>query len=138
MYLYGRILGWLIVTGYTLTMLNYAVKLFNRKVMTKLPKDAPVRKHYNAFMRFIIQYHRYFAMFTTFALIAHFIIQYQSWGFFVTGILAGVLLIMQGFLGGYGMYVKKRKSGPWLYVHRTIAVLLLAAILLHVLTAVLS
>lgn len=138
MYLFGRILGWLIVTGYTLTMMNYVVKFFNRKVMAKLPKDAPARKRYNVFMRFIIQYHRYFAIFTTMALITHFIIQYLSWGFFTTGVLAGVLLMLQGFLGAYGMYVKNRKSGPWLYAHRTIAVLLLAAILLHVLTAVLN
>jgi hypothetical protein len=89
-------------------------------------------------MRFIIQYHRYFAIFTTMVLITHFIIQYQSWGFFVTGIIAGVLLMLQGFFGAYGMYVKKRKSGPWLYAHRTIAVLLLIAILFHVLTAFLN
>ena len=134
----GRVFGWLIVTGYLLTVLNYVVKFVNRKWIMAMPKDAPGRVRYQAFMRFIVKNHRYFAMFTTAALITHFILQYLSWGFYTSGLVAGSLMIVQGSLGGYGTYVKNKKSGPWLVAHRTIAVLLLLGILVHVLMAKLT
>lgn len=130
----GRFLGWLIVAGYLLTVLNYFVKLINRKVVSKKPADSPLRKNYTKFMRIIVKYHRYFALAATLILIVHFIIQYLVWGFYITGIIAAALLVVQGFLGAYGTIVHKKKSGPWLYVHRTLAVLLPIAILIHILT----
>lgn len=134
----GRIFGWMIVTGYLLTVLNYVVKFVNRKWIMSMPKEAKGRIRYQAFMRFIVKNHRYFAIFTTLALITHFIIQYLSWGFYTSGLIAGGLMIIQGSLGGYGTYVKHKKSGPWLVVHRTIAVLLMLGILTHVLIAKLT
>ncbi len=131
----GKVLGWLIVAGYGLTLLNYVVKWVNRKWIMKMSKEEPIRIRYQVFMRFIIKNHRFFAMFTTIALITHFIIQYLSWGFYITGLIAGSLLILQGVLGGFGHYVKKKKSGRWLYAHRIVAVLMLVAIFVHVLTA---
>jgi hypothetical protein len=135
MYLAGRILGWLIVAGYTLTVLNFFVKLINRKVVSKLPKDSPGRGRYTAFMRPIVKYHRYFAILTATALIAHLVVQSLAWGLYLTGVIAGGLLILQVSLGAYGTFVKKKKSGPWLYVHRTVAVLLFLAVVFHVVTA---
>ena len=135
MYLLGRILGWLIVTGYTLTILNYFVKLVNRKVIMGMPKDSPGRARYTAFMRFIVKYHRCFAITTALALITHLVIQYLDWGLYLTGVIAGGLLILQVSLGAFGTYVKKKRNGPWLYVHRTVAVLLFLAIVFHVITA---
>ncbi len=137
-YVVGRILGWLIVTGYTLTILNYFVKRVNRRFFAGLPADSPARKRYTAFMRFIVRYHRFFAIFTSVALAAHFTIQYLSWGFYKTGVIAGSLLVIQSFLGAFGTYVKKKKAGLWLYAHRTIAILLFTAILLHVLKVTLG
>lgn len=130
----GRFLGWLIVAGYLLTVLNYFVKLINRKIISKKPADSLLRKNYTVLMRFIVKYHRYIALATTLILIVHFIIQYLVWGFYITGLIAAALLILQGFVGAYGTYVRKRKSGPWLYIHRTLAVLLPIAILVHILT----
>lgn len=135
MYLLGRILGWLIVTGYTLTILNYFVKLVNRKVIMGMPKDSLGRARYMSFMRVIVKYHRYFAITTALALITHLVVQYLDWGLYLTGVVAGGLLILQVSLGAFGTYIKKKKSGPWLYVHRTVAVLLLLAIVFHVVTA---
>lgn len=134
----GRILGWLIVTGYSLAVLNCVVKFVNRKWIMVMPKDAPTRIKYQSFMRVIVKNHRYFGIFTSIALISHFIIQYLSWGFYVTGLIAGSLMIIQGSLGAYGTYVKKKKNGPWLYAHRTVAVLLLVGMIVHVLTAKLT
>lgn len=130
----GRFLGWLIVAGYLLTVLNYFVKLINRKIISKKPADSRLRKNYTVLMRFIVKYHRYIALATTLILIVHFIIQYLVWGFYITGLIAAALLILQGFVGAYGTYVRKKKSGPWLYIHRTLAVLLPIAILVHILT----
>lgn len=134
----GRILGWLIVTGYALTVLNYFVKFVNRKWIMAMPKEAPTRIKYQSFMRIIVKNHRYFGIFTSIMLITHFILQYLSWGFYVTGLIAGSLMIVQGSLGAYGTYVKKKKSGPWLIVHRTVAVLLFIGMVIHVLTAKLT
>ena len=134
----GRILGWLIVTGYLMTVLNYVVKFVNRKWIMAMPKNAPGRIRYQSFMRFIVKNHRYFAMFTTAALLTHFVIQYLSWGFYTSGLVAGGLMVLQGALGGYGTYVKNKKIGPWLYAHRTVAVLLLVGMVIHVLTAKLT
>ena len=39
-YLVGRLLGWTIVIGYTLTMLNFVLKRVNRLWIMKLPKDS--------------------------------------------------------------------------------------------------
>jgi hypothetical protein len=135
MYLLGRILGWLIVTGYTLTVFNYFIKLINRKWILNLPKESPTRIRYTKLMRIIVKYHRYFAIFTSIVLISHFVVQYLNWGLYVTGLIAGSLLIIQGSLGAFGTYIKKKKSGPWLYAHRTVAVLLFVAMVSHVVTA---
>ena len=135
MYLSGKILGWLIVTGYTLSILDYFVKLFSRRVIMKLPKDSPVRGKYMGFMRIIVKNHRYFALLATAALAAHLVVQYLAWGLYLTGVIAGSLLILQASLGAYGTYVKKKKSGPWLYAHRAVAVLLFLAVMFHVVTA---
>ncbi len=134
----GRILGWLIVTGYSLTVLNYLLKAINRRWVMPLPKESAGRARYQAFMRPFIRYHRYFAFLTAAALITHFIIQYLSWGFYITGLLAGTLMVLQVFLGVYGTYWARNKRGSWLYVHRTTAVLLLAAMAIHILYVSLS
>lgn len=94
-----------------------------------------MRKAFTRLMRFIVSNHRLFAILTTVALFAHFLIQFQSWGLYPTGAIAASLLLIQGSLGGFGTYVKKKKPGVWLLVHRMVAVLLGLAIVMHVLTA---
>lgn len=131
----GRLLGYLVATGYLLSILNFVVKRLNRSVISKRPKDDRLRLLFTPVMHFIVQNHRTFAIVTTVALASHFIIQFQSWGLFPTGVIAGSLLIVQASLGAYGTYIKKKKPGTWLTIHRTVAILLGLAILLHVLTA---
>jgi heme A synthase len=134
MYLLGRILGWLIVSSFFLTILNYPVKLVYRKRFAALPRESAARRGYQAFMRVITGGHRYFALLASTALIAHFIIQYANYGLLkISGVVAAILLILQGSLGAYGMYLKKRKPTFWLTAHRIIAILLIAAITVHAL-----
>lgn len=135
MFPWGPVLGWIILSGYLLSVSNYLVKLVNRKVIMKKPKESLTRKRYQTFLRLVIQTHPFLGALTSVAMIAHLIIQYLNWGFFPTGIVAGSLLLIQGALGGYGKAVRKRKPGLWLKAHRTVAVLLFLAIAFHVYTA---
>lgn len=131
----GRIMGWVIVAGLTLTLLNYVVKRVNRAYILKLPRESALRTGYQRFLKVIVSGHRWFALATTAALLVHFYLQYRSWGFFRSGVLAGGLLVVQGALGAYGHYVRNKRSGPWLIAHRVGAGLLLAAVVAHVLIA---
>ena len=134
MFTWGKLLGWVIVSGYLLTAANYFVKLINRKVISGLPKNSALRHRYQAFLRLVIKTHPYLGLLTAAALVTHFIIQYLTWGFFVTGLIAGSLMLIQAGLGSYGRFIRKRKPGLWLKAHRTVAVLLLLAIAFHVYT----
>lgn len=135
MFTLGRFLGYVIALGYLLTILNYFVKRFNKAVILKRPKEDALRQGYTQFMRFIVNKHRWFAIITSVALIAHFLVQSRSWGLFPSGVVAGLLLVIQGSLGGFGTYVKKKRPGLWLVAHRTVAVLLGLAMMLHILIA---
>ena len=135
MFPWGSFFGWVILTGYLLSASNYLVKLVNRKYILKLPKDSPVRKRYQAFLRLVIKSHPFLGALTSAAMLTHLVIQYLNWGFSPTGLVAGSLLLIQGALGGYGKAVRKRKPGLWLKAHRIVAVLLLLAIAFHIYTA---
>jgi hypothetical protein len=135
MFPWGPVLGWVILSGYLLSVSNYLIKWINRKYITKLPRDSRTRKRYQSFVRLVIQSHPYLGALTSTAMLAHLIIQYLNWGFFPSGIVAGSLLLVQGALGGYGKAVRKRKPGLWLKAHRTVAILLFLAIAFHVFTA---
>lgn len=134
MYLLGRILGWLIVSGFILSILNYPVKWVYRRRFAKMPRESAARRGYQTFMRIITGGHRYFAALASTALIAHFLIQYTNYGRLnISGVIAAVLLIIQGSLGAYGTYIKKKKPAFWLMAHRVNAILLITAIAVHVL-----
>ena len=128
----GSLLGWLVVTGFILTILNYPVKAIYRKVISPLPAESKTRRIYMRGQRFMVLYHRFFALFTTVVLALHVLIQllyrWLSW----TGLLAALLMVANGFLGAYGHYVKKKKRSAWLVIHRLLAVLLILAIIAHV------
>ncbi len=129
----GRILGWLIISFLILTLFNYPVKLLNRKWIARMPRESKFRQAYQTFMRFIVRGHRYFAILTISMLLVHFYVQYTQYGLRKTGAAAGLLLALQGSLGAYGTYIRKKKLTAWFYLHRTGAVLLIIGIIIHVL-----
>jgi hypothetical protein len=133
MFLLGKILGWLIVASFFLTVLNFPVRQYARRKLAKLPKDSAAKKRGQAVLRLINGGHRVFAAVATVALLAHFAIQFSYYGWRLSGVVAAILLITQGTLGAYGTYVRKRKPSAWLIAHRTVAVLLIAALLAHIL-----
>lgn len=127
----GQILGIAIITLYVLTIMNYFVKLVNRKFKTQMKKNETISAGFSAFMKFIVKNHRLFGMLTIVALLSHAFNQFYFYGISVTGAAAASVLVLQVGLGIYGSRAKKRGKN-WLYLHRSIAALLFIAIGVHV------
>jgi uncharacterized membrane protein len=133
MFLYqlGRVLGILIVTFYFMALMNYIVKWVHRRFRGTMQKNPSFYKKYTAFMRFFVKNHRRFGAMALVFVLAHFGVQVTNLYFSPTGAIAAGLMMTQVGLGIYGS--KKKSNGKgWLYVHRTIAVLMLLAIGNHI------
>lgn len=128
----GPVLGWLIVAGYVLAVLNNPVKWIHKRWVSKRPAASRFRKAYAAVMKVVVRYHRWFAMLATTAMILHFLIQFSQYGLYVSGIVTGGLMLAQGSLGAYGTYVRQKRRTAWFYVHRTVAILLVPAMAFHI------
>lgn len=133
----GRIMGWVILAFYLLASMNFVMKYANRKWVAKLPRESVFRKRYLKVLQFIIKAHPAFGYLAFFAVIIHMLIQFRFYGFWFSGFLAGGLMLIQIGIGSFGQWHKKKKRGPWLTVHRTVTVILLIVIALHVIPAVL-
>ncbi len=125
---FGEFLGICIVILYALTILNYVMKFLNRRFGRTL-KAYPAFTH---LLKFVVRNHKLFGILTVFFLVAHFIVQFNYYGLSVTGSIAAGILLVQVALGIYGAKSKSKGSKTWLIIHRTIAVALLVAILIHV------
>lgn len=127
----GEFLGAVVVFFYGLTILNYVVKFGHRKYRSLINKRKSFASNYMKIMRFIVKNHRYFGLLSVVFVLMHFSIQYMTHGLSVTGLIAALLMIMQVVLGVYGHRVKK-KGKTWLTIHRSVALLLLIAIAIHI------
>ena len=127
----GRLFGWIIVIRYGLTVLNYFVKLINRRYGKQLSNYPKLKKALSKVTPFIVKNHKLFGLITIGAILVHFYIQFTRWGFIVSGALAAGLMITQALLGAYGAFINKKRKGVWFIAHRTIAVLLFIAIAYH-------
>jgi hypothetical protein len=127
----GSLFGWLITAGLFLTLLNYPVKPIYRRFIAPLRRQSKLKAVYGRIQKLVVARHRYFALFTTVMLFAHIVIQliyrWLSW----TGLIAAIFMTVNGFLGGYGHYIKKKQRSAWFYLHRTVAVLLVVSIVVH-------
>jgi len=129
----GLIFGLFVIILYILTILNYVVKQINKAYGARMKTKARLYKTFIAFMRFIVKNHRLMGMMTVLFLLAHIYVQYTNYGYVSqTGVIAAVILVIQVGLGIYGSKSKK-KSKNWLYVHRSVAIVLPFAIAIHVL-----
>ncbi len=134
----GKLLGWLLLTGFVIQALNPVLKWVNKRFMSKRPKDDKVRKGYQSFLRGYLKAHPYIGIVTTVILFFHLGIQYSFYGFYLSGLIAGVIMITISAFGAYGQFAKKRKPGPWLKLHRGLTLLLLLAVIFHVALAKLT
>jgi hypothetical protein len=136
MHVFGIVLGWVIVAGYLLAAMKYFVNRIGQKVVQTMPAESPGRNAFRTFLKVLVRIHGYIGIYLVTIVLLHFMIELVHKGFFLTGLIAGGLLLLQIALGAYGTVVKGRKSGPWLSIHRTVAVLLPVAIAVHVIVAV--
>ena len=131
-HLIGRTVGWIILSGYIWSVMNYFVKAANRRWISDLPQDSHFRKGFSGFMRAVVKSHRYVPMFIITVMFIHLMMELIHEGFFLTGVITFCLMFTQIAIGIYGAYRKGGKRGPWFYIHRTNAALLGAAIVAHV------
>ena len=131
----GRVLGWLIVLGFVIAFIYPMLKYYNKHYISKRERDDPWRKRFQGFMRTYIKAHPYIGMTVTGIMLVHLVIQFSFYGFFLSGFIAGGLLLIQSGLGLYGFYYKKRKPGPWLTVHRWLPLVMLIAVGFHIFSA---
>jgi len=134
----GAVLGWTIVIFYALTILNYILKFINRRWGKEINQNEKLKGPFRWFMSFIIKNHKLFGFITIAAILGHFYIQYNRWGFVPSGVAAAILMITQAALGAYGAFINKKRKGPWLMAHRAIAALLLLAVVFHLITVALT
>lgn len=127
----GEFLGGAIIALYTLTILNFFVKWIHKKFRPLLKRRDQVYKAFSFVMKRIVKYHKWFGLSTILVLLLHFLVQFTLYGLSLTGALAASVLILQVLLGVYGQ-LKKKRGKLWLGLHRGVAVLLMAAIYLHV------
>jgi hypothetical protein len=136
MHIIGIVLGWIILAGYVWSVMNYFVKRINRKLVVELPPGAPARKRFSGFMIAVTKSHRFVPLFLLTVILLHFLMELIHVGFFITGVIAIILLITQILLGVYGASAKEKKTNRWLYAHRLVAVLLFFAISAHVVAVI--
>ena len=133
MYDIAGILGWIVVWGFVFVMLNFVLKFFNKKLISKLPQDK--KKFvviYRTVMKFVLKYHKLVGIITSLTVIIHLVLMSIFVKVSITGLIAMILMLGIFFLGIYGAYFNKNLKGIWLKIHRVLAFLLIIAIIVHV------
>lgn len=128
----GELFGWVIVFSYALTVLNYFVKLVNRKYSRQLAKHPEAKRLMGRVTPFVVKNHKIFGFITITGILVHFYIQFTRWGLVASGAVAASLMVLQVILGAYGAFINKKRKGLWFVTHRLIAAILFAAIVYHI------
>lgn len=131
---FAGFLGWVVVVGYGIALLNFFMKYFNKIYISKLSKEK--KKYvdiYRFIMKVIIRYHRLAGAIASIALIVHFYILYNLRGLSISGLIAGIFMWIVFTFGIYGVYINKSIRGNWLKVHRILSFILIALIIFHIL-----
>ncbi|WBL48971.1 hypothetical protein [Clostridium estertheticum] len=126
-------LGWVTVICFGIAISNYFVKFINKKYISKLGKEKkPMVDLYRKLMKIIIKYHKLAGTIAIFTVLTHFIIAFSAGRISITGIVAASFMVIIFLLGIYGAFINKNRKGMWLKVHRTMAFVLLLAIVIHI------
>lgn len=129
----GGFLGWLTVIAYAGTMLNFVLKVVNKKYGKNISSHPDGKKLMSILMKVFVRQHRYWGFAAVLFLLLHFLMQFSQFGISITGVIAATILILQIGLGMYGAYLHKKRAGAWFWVHRFIATLLILGIVIHLL-----
>ena len=128
----GGLSGWLIVIAFVGTLLNYCVKFINKQFGKKINASSRGKKIMKILMVIFVRNHKYFGFAACAFLLVHFIIQFNKYGFVVSGVITGILLILSAVIGMYGTVKKKPRKGLWFITHRILAVLMIIGVVIHI------
>lgn len=129
-----KLLGWVTAISFSLAILNFFVKLVNKKYISKLGKEKKqIVDLYRKIMRIIVKNHKILGTIAVASVLAHFFIAFSSNRISITGIIAALIMASIFILGVYGAFINKNYKAMWLKVHRILAFTLLIAIATHVL-----
>lgn len=127
-------LGFFTAFSFGAAILNFFIKYIYKNYINKLGREKKQFVDiYRKIMKITVKYHKLFGTIAIIAVAAHFFILISSNRISLTGIIAGVVMLIIFSLGFYGAYYNKNMRGMWLKVHRILAFFLLIAILLHLL-----
>ncbi len=129
----GSFLGWTLIAFYAATLLNYLLKAVNRKFGKTISANPGAKKFMGVLMKIFVKNHRLFGFGTILLLLSHFVVQFSRMGVNLTGALAATLLLLQVGLGIYGSTGNRKRGGAWFVLHRTVAVLIAVAVVVHLL-----
>lgn len=132
-YRLGGFLGWITVILFAGTIANYILKFSNKRWGKRISASSTGKRLFTFLMKVFIKNHRFFGIGAFIALLLHFIIQFLQFGFSISGVIAAVLLILQVVLGIYAFIKRKPRRGAWFIAHRSIAILLILGVALHLL-----
>ena len=125
-------LGWVTAVCFGLAILNFFVKLLNRKYISKLGKEkAQLVSAYRKVMKIVVKNHKVVGIVAIICVLIHFTIALISHRILLSGIIAAGLMLSLFCLGFYGAYINKNFRGKWLKIHRVAAFAVLLAILTH-------
>lgn len=89
----AKLLGWVVVIGYVVALMNFFIKYINKKYINKLPKESKFKDNYRKLMRFIVKNHKIIGGVTSLIIIFHFIVLFIKVGLSVTGLIAFLIMI---------------------------------------------
>lgn len=128
---FGGVFGWALIIAIAGTMLNYGLKFVNKHFGKKISDYPAGKKLMKVLMTIFVRNHKYFGFAAVLLLLAHFMIQFSTYGLNITGGIAALLLVVQVGLGIYGIAKKRPRRGTWFIAHRIIAVLFILGIAFH-------
>ena len=128
---FGGFLGWLTIIACAGTILNYVLKVVNKKYGKNISSNPDGKKLMSILMKVFVGKHRYWGLAAVLFLLLHFLLQFTQFGLSITGVIAATALILEFVIGMYGVLLHKKRAGTWFWIHRSIAILLVFGIGIH-------
>lgn len=129
----GGLFGWIMIVAFVATLLNYIIKMINKKWGKSIRQSTTGKKIMKVLTLVFIRNHKYWGLLAALMLVIHFLIQFNRFGLNLTGGIAAFLILIQVGLGIYANLKKCPRKGIWFVLHRTIAILIIVGIALHLL-----
>ena len=128
----GKFLGWATAVCFGMSIMSFVVKKINLWIIKQFEKESQLRMFYGKFMRFIIRNHMYFGIGAGALAISHLYIQISNGKTSLVGIMAVTLMILTILLGVAMKKIGIAKHKCLLYTHRSVVVMLLFTIIVHI------